>query len=289
MRKRLVYLLFCSVLLAFRLPAQPNPLPGNFDTYIFASQSNVRAQPDTRAPVVARLDAGTPVTVLLVTETTSTINQMTLPWYYIRLEDNRTGYIWGGLLSFGGVRQLGDVRFVLGLTALGPVVSEEMEGTRHTGLEVRALRAGAVLDRCTVGLELTGGHSLYAREIESGARGLKGFSALLVCTAGYEACGYPWYDWYLLWDGSRLSCLPPCESVADAGVFAHVESYVFPQGATPDEQGHFGAPGDIYFQIEHHEEDETEQGWNKDNWTRARRMVRDGKAFRRPADMGVPD
>ena len=281
MKKPIIIL---SVLfLTVRLLAQPLPLGDDFKTYVFGEKVNVRSQPDLEAPVVGKLSAGDPVTILGHTESTTTLNLIAMPWYLVQFQGDQTGYVWGGLLSFGGELNYGNARFVLGVTAVKMKADKPEENI--TTLELRALQNGSVLDRCAADVPLEGQYGLYAPQLEPGARGLKGYSALLMSTAGYGACGYPWYDWYVLWDGKRLNALPLCLSVSDADVFAHVESYVFPRGANEDEPGHFGKADDVYFKVKHQEKEETSNGWNEKSWTRARRIGRNGRAFVKPKNM----
>jgi hypothetical protein len=80
-----------------------------------------------------------------------------------------------------------------------------------------------------------------------------------------------------------------CESIADGGVFAHTEEYIFPQGPTESMPGHYGAEDLVLFSIRHREMEEREDGgWDENGWARARPMRWDGKQWIRPKNMNEP-
>ncbi len=260
----------------------------NDTTCIFGDKINVRSQPKTDAAVAFQLVAGDLVILLEESTERSTLNKIDLPWYKIKTLAGQTGFVWGGLLSLWGVQQDGDVRFVAGVLQSDGKRADQ-DGVPTYTFEVRAVRNGTVLHKVSTQIQNEG--SVHPISIEPGARGLKGYRDLLCLDIGFEACGYPQESWYILWDGQKLVPLPLCTSIADAGVFAHSERYIFPQSPYEDIPGHSGDDSLIYFCIEHYEEEELgegNEGWNQDSWTRVRPMRWDGKQFLKPKDMGEP-
>jgi len=268
---------FCLNLLSAQQPYlfQWNP---NDTVAVFGDKINVRSQPSTAAAAVTQLVAGDKVIIEEVSAQSSTLNGVTLPWYKVHWNNKKSsGFVWGGLLSIMPAAVTGNTRFVAGV----------LKATRQTpddipeySFEIRAIRNGAVSDRVNTSIKSEG--SVYLRPIEQGARGLKGYSTLMILSIGYEACGYPWHEWYVLWNDTKLSALPVCQSVSDGGVFSHTEQYVFPQGG-PDESkpGHFGDESQVFFSVEHHEREDREDnsGWDENSWVRARLMRWDGKQW----------
>ena len=253
---------------------------------IFGDKINVRAQPSTEAATVTQLLAADQVKILEVSDQTSTLNGVTLPWYKVQALNTRSmGYVWGGLLSILPPAATGDVRFVAGVLK---AVKKTPDDFPLYSFEIRAIRNNAIASRVATSIQSEG--SVYLRPIEQGARGLKGYSTLLILSIGYEACGYPWQEWYVLWNGSQLSAMPVCESIADGGVFAHTERYLFPQGPDEFTPGHYGAEDQVYFSIEHTETEEKEDGsgWDENSWKRTRLMRWDGKQWIRPKNMNEP-
>lgn len=259
----------------------------NDTTYVFGDKINVRSKPALDATTLTQLVAGDEVIILeVLKEKNTTLNGLDLPWCKVRFQNNQTGFVWAGLLSAMKKQALGEVRFVAGVVK---ATRENPDDIPDYALEIRAVKKGVILDKKAVNIRNEG--SIHPRNLEPGARGLKGYRALLILSMGYEACGYPWNDWYVLWDGSKLQPLPVCSSVADAGAFSHVEEYLFPQGEHEDSPRHYFGEDKVYFSISHYEEEALETddgGWNENSWRRVRPMRWDGKNWIRPKEMGVP-
>jgi Bacterial SH3 domain len=286
-KSMLLALLLCMATIGH---AQLGILQPDFKTYVFGDKINVRNAPDAKAVSVTQLVAGDLVTIVEATPTVATINRITLPWYKIKFAGGKTGFVWGGVLSFLGETQTEGIKFVLGVTAQGHPTLEDSTVAIHT-FELRAVKNGAIVSTCVDTMQTMDAYS-FTGIVEPDARGLKGFKNLLSINLMFGACGYPWYDWSVLWDGKKLVGLPICTSISEAGLFSHAESYVFPQGnpENENEQGHYGDENLVLFQINHSEREDREDGlgWNEDEWTRTRAMRRVGNKFVRPVDMGEP-
>ncbi len=280
----LIIILFCTCPVMAQDFSYHQWNPGD-TAAIFGDKINMRAQPSTDAGTVTQLAAADQVSILEVSDKTATLNGLTLPWYKVQALGTRsTGYVWGGLLSIMPPTLSNGVQLVAGAVKSVPGTGDN---PAEYQFELRAVRNGAVVNKISTSIK-SGGHA-YFSSVEQGARGLKGYSLLLIMNMGYEACGYPWYEWYVLWDGSQLLALPVCESIADAGVFSHTESYMFPQGPDEYSPGHYGPEDQVYFAIEHHEMEELDTGgWNENSWKRVRPMTRSGKQWIRPKKMDEP-
>ncbi|MCC6283574.1 MAG: SH3 domain-containing protein, partial [Saprospiraceae bacterium] len=206
-------LLFCFFFCLSALSAQQNFLfqwSPNDTAAIFGDKINVRSRPSTDAETVAQLTAGQEVVISEVSTETATLNGLTLPWYKIQWNNGKSnGFVWGGLLSIMPPAATGDTRFVAGVLKS---VRNTPDDLPEYSFEIRAVRNGAVSSKVSTTIQSEG--SVYLRNIEQGARGLKGYTSLMILSIGYEACGYPWHEWYVLWNGSQLSALPTCQSVA---------------------------------------------------------------------------
>jgi Bacterial SH3 domain len=261
--------------------------PAGDTVSVFGDKINVRSQPSTDAGTVTQWVAGDLLRIVEASTQTATMNGITLPWYKVQSLDKRTsGFVWGGLLSVLPPSKLGDTRFVGGIVKMNP--GKEPENLPDYTFEIRAVRNSAVVSKAMTNIKGQG--YIYFHPVEAGARGLKGYTGLMTMTLSGEACGIPWYDWYVLWNGSQLSSLPVCESISDADVFSHLERYLFPQGGDEFTPGHFGAEDQVYFAISHEEKVEREDGtgWDENGWTRARLLRWDGKQWIRPKNMGEP-
>ncbi len=276
---------FCSIFAASLLTAQLSPLSPDFTTYVFGDKVNIRSEAQADGKVVAQLNGGESVTILEVSEKTYTASGVTLPWYKVRFNKNQTGYVWGGLLSYVGEATANGVRFAVGV-ASGKPKKEDEENTEYS-IETRAFSAsGALLSKTAQTFSAGMGYYIGADPVYSDALGLKGYVSLIKSHIGYDACGYPGYDWYVLWDGKKLVQLPVCTSIADGGVFYHTERYVFPKGENEEDQGHFVGEDKVLFKVEHGETqyigDDESAGWNEESYVRVRPVKWDGGKFVQP-------
>jgi len=248
---------------------------------VFGDKINVRSQPSTDATAVTQLVAGDEVIIEEVSTQSSTLNGVTLPWYKVHWNNKKSsGFVWGGLLSIMSRAVSSDTRFVAGVLKS---VKKSANDIREYSFEIRAVRKGVVSGKVTTTIQTEG--SVYLRQIEHGARDLKGYSTLMILAIGYETCGNPLHEWYVLWNGSQLSALPVCKTESDGGDFYHAEYYVFPQEG-PDESrpGHYGDESQVFFSVEQHEREDREDntGWDENRSVRARLMRWDGKQWIKP-------
>ena len=235
-------------------------------TCVFGDKVNIRTQPGPDAPVAFQLTAGEPLIIVEKREEHYRISEVDMHWYHIKAFDGRQGFVWGGMLSLWGLKQDGDVCFAAG--AIGPSV-----------YEVRAIRKGVIVDR-TSNTVYAGEGDVHQGTIEPGARGLAGYRDLLIFGAGLEACGYPNYAWYILWNGQNLVSIPLCKYSADGGNY-YEESYLF-----PDDTQQYDDPSRLYFQVDRGEEVtlDNDSGWTTETQTKARLMQWDGKKYMKPKD-----
>jgi hypothetical protein len=258
----------------------------NDTVFVFGDKINIREKPASDAKSVTQLNIGEMLIVTEITETQTTLNNLKMPWYKVRFKGQQTGYVWGGLISVTGLQKVGDVQFVTGIVKQNTVTQTDESLTDYQ-VEMRAIKGGAIVHK--VNTKITGSGYFHPMETEIGARGLKGYKAILGVTLSFDACGYPWNDWQVLWDGKQLSSLPVCVSVADGGVFSHTERYVFPQPLNDYETGHFGDESLLFFAIEHNEREEQEDGsWDENSWVRARLMKKVGDNWVKPKNMNEP-
>ena len=248
---------------------------------VFGDKINVRSQPSTDATAVTQLVAGDEVIIEEVSTQSSTLNGVTLPWYKVHWNNKKSsGVVWGGLLSIMSRAVSSDTRFVAGVLKS---VKKSANDIREYSFEIRAVRKGVVSGKVTTTIQTEG--SVYLRQIEHGARDLKGYSTLMILAIGYETCGNPLHEWYVLWNDSQLSALPVCKTESDGGDFYHAEYYVFPQEG-PDESrpGHYGDESQVFFSVEQHEREDREDntGWDENRSVRARLMRWDGKQWIKP-------
>jgi Bacterial SH3 domain len=276
--------LFCSL----TAQAQFDLFFAGDTTYIFGDKVNVRSSSNATAPVVDQLVMGDEVIVLANSvDSFKSATGVNMPWCEVQYGNNKKGFVWCGMLSMIGKRSLGDVKFVAGkISNTLSSTQEEGHGDEHFMMEIRATKQGRLLSSDTATFHGAGEFSMYDQPVE-GALGLKGYSGLLNMSFGYPACGYTFYQWSLLWDGTNLSSLPICQSMADGGAIYYYETYLFAKSA--EQEGYSGpyqyvTDEEIFLSIESFMMEELEDGSGSDATTKTwvRRMVKEGNSWKRP-------
>jgi hypothetical protein len=203
------------------------------DRYIFADTALIRITPDTKQPPVDTLFAGDNITVTGVTANALTIRSLKGPWLKINYTKNgalKNGFVWQGLVSCMPLRR-GEFKFVYGIERRADSIylSGKLRDTmRRYLVRLKVVQQGKILTKASIITEDGESASFSYSKVMSGM-GLSNIQNMVVITFGGEACGIPLYEYYFAWTKSnQLIRFPDKESMADAGVFYHVETFTFP-------------------------------------------------------------
>jgi hypothetical protein len=243
-------------------------------TWVFGDKINVRAAANKDAAVAAQLFIGDEV-IIRDTMAFLTMNGMNQRWYKVAYAKNgakQEGYVWGGLLAHGAVK-MADVSIVYGLAGTKAKKEEEGEFVNYI-VEFRACSGGKIRSTAQYELGLSDYYGSQYGQMPN--LGLTQYRGGIKVGMGFGACGYANYDLYVFWDGNGLVPLPALTSVADAGAFYDVESYIFPY-----QQPEYTQEAQvILFKAEQMVtlEDENET----DEWTKVRKLIWDGKKYKKP-------
>ena len=170
--------------------------------HLFGDRVNVRNSPSTSGRIVARLRAGTPLSVLKVTKVMLTIKKYREPWYWVRFTYRGrriNGYIWGGLIAKGIFRPGRGLMAVVGMRA-------NSDGTKK-GLVRLLSRNGRVLQEMDfVPAMMNEGpglsYSITAKPFA--VRGFPGYLKFFRIVFEYGACDYTNGDVVFAVRGRRL-------------------------------------------------------------------------------------
>ncbi len=222
-----IALLFVCLLHAFFAAAQFGlVLQLNTKTIVFGDKVNVRETPNKDGKVLAQLSAGDVVTVLDTSNQQLVQNGRKDYWYKIRFAGNKTGFLWGGLLSYGGDTLVQkDIKFAYNFIE---AKSRKNEEGKDITVELRAIRGGQVIAKTNFVIPNMSEENQTHASMNATGGGLKGINALLHIHIGYPACGYTQYETISLWDGAKFTTLPNLEASSDAGAYGYAESYIFP-------------------------------------------------------------
>lgn len=211
----------------------------------------VRDMPSTSGKLVDSLQLGKRVVVKRLTQKTQKIKGIDMDWVEIQYRsgnETKKGYLWLGFLALD-FKTIENRTF---LTALERVIAKkEEEGYIRSEyiLAVKVLdQNNALLDSKEIRKNISESH--FHEQTLMGNYGLQNIQNIYRIRFSGEACGIPTYYFYFGWTGKKLLVLPEKMSVADAGVYYHGETFIFP--AEPG-----GKPGHIFKIIEEAEEQES--------------------------------
>lgn len=201
---------------------------------VLADVAYIRSAPNTHATLLDSLLQGEKVIILSESSVgQSTIRGFIAPWYEVSYSKNNTrkkGYIWLGLLALGGGSDKQGHDFIYGFLRK-PAVPDQQPET-FTGIL-------KVLDASKKLITQAEFPVAYSGQIVSESKllpdmGLQGVKHIIRIAFLSEGCGVPTEYYYMAWTGTTLIPLPSRYTVADAGIFYHEESILFPnehQGA----------------------------------------------------------
>ncbi|HUP10808.1 MAG TPA: hypothetical protein VM187_01305, partial [Niastella sp.] len=179
------------------------------------------------------LFAGDNITVTGVTSNALTIRGLKGPWLKIKYTkdgEQKNGYVWQGLVSCMPLRR-GDVKFVVGIERRADSVTgsgKDKFTMKRFLVKVKVVKQGVVLAKATFITDDDESANYCYGKIMSGM-GLTNVQNMVNISFGGEACGIPTYNYYFAFTKSQqLVGFPGKESVSDAGVFYHGETFTFP-------------------------------------------------------------
>jgi hypothetical protein len=203
------------------------------DRYIFADTAFIRISPGTKEAPADTLFAGDNITVTGMTSKSLTIRGLKGPWLKINYTKNgeqRSGYIWQGLISCMPLRR-GDIKFVYGIERRADSVAisgVNRDTIRRYLVALKVVQKGVVIGRTSIITPDDETANFSGGRVMSGM-GLSNVQHVVVLTFSGEACGIPTYDYYYAWTSTgHLVRLPGKTSISDAGVFYQAETLTFP-------------------------------------------------------------
>lgn len=189
--------------------------------YVFTDSANVRSEAGAAAAKTDLVYAGQELKVRKILQE-ETMNGKQATWCevsYLKNGAERTGYVWGGLLSLTAVQKDGHL-FLYSYRY--PAKEED-----PVQMDVKVMQNGVVKDRCFYSFPVRESTNAFGSRWLP-AKGLSGLKGILVLSFSGEACAIPTYHQYLGWTGSKLVKFPELMSVFDAGVGGMEQEFIFP-------------------------------------------------------------
>lgn len=201
--------------------------------YIFADTALIRIAPDTKQAPIDTLFVGDNITIKGITSNGLTIRGLRLPWLKITYTKNgelKSGYIWQGAVSCKPMRR-GDTKFVYAIERRADSI--EKRGKYKDTLpqylvRLKVVQNGKVLAKAAVTTPDDESANYSDSKVMSGM-GLTNVQNVVVLDFSGDACGIATYDYYWAWTKSnQLVRFPDKYNIADAGIFYHDETFIFP-------------------------------------------------------------
>ncbi|UIR54696.1 hypothetical protein LZQ00_10455 [Sphingobacterium sp. SRCM116780] len=195
--------------------------------YVFADMAYIRDYPDSKSKLIDSLPEG--ATVLIASEgyNGNKIRGFYAPWYKITyLKDNRKkeGFIWLGLLALHSIQNEDGEQFIYGFKKFKSATEDEAS---YYDAEIKVFdREKKCIARATYQASVDGQTGTETKILAG--MGLKNIKNIHRSAFLGEACGIATQYYYFAWNGQNLIRFPDKMSVADASVFYHEETILFP-------------------------------------------------------------
>ena len=209
--------------------------------YVFANVAYIRDYPSLESQVIDSLSEGNQVVIRSEAYNGNTIRGFYAPWHevsYVKGKKQQKGFIWLGLLALNASENETGELFVYGFKKFSP-------STAYAGAYYEAELKVFDKKQERIAKEIfhaeVNGQTAIETKILSGM-GLENIQNIHRVGFLSEACGIPTRYYYFAWNGTNLIHFPAKMTVADAGVFYHDETILFPSE-------HKGDPTMIYKNI----------------------------------------
>lgn len=195
---------------------------------VFVANAYVRNEPSLNGVVIDSLKTGAKVIVVSEPYNADRIKGFYAPWRqitYTKHGQARKGFIWAGLLALGARKDAEGNQYIYGFER--SVMHNDYAMDEYVGAIKVIDRAGELRGSSSF-RHLNYGQSYHVSKLLSGM-GLNGIKHMMRIEFMGEACGIPSNYYYTAWNGDTVIDMPSRYTVSDAGVFYHLESFLFPE------------------------------------------------------------
>ncbi len=246
MKKIILFLLFSNFIFSQDITSENYFWPFHYsnenktETVIGAKNCYIRQDSTANSQLLDSLQIGHKIKVLKNTYENLNIKGLDLYWVEIEYSKNnqiKTGYLWKGFIAVG-ISTKGNTTF---LTTIDAKFSKKvhLDDYEYDGeflrISVKAIDdKNKIINEKSFSKQLT--ESVFFQNSVIGNWGLKDLNSIYRISFSGEACGIPTYHIYFGWNGKEFLELPEKYDVGDAGVYYHIEEFVFPKekGGQPD-------------------------------------------------------
>ncbi len=178
----------------------------NSKAWALVSDLNVRAEPNAKAKVIAKLPIGTEVTVLSNPDKEPDMiqNSINAKWLLTRFQLNgvsNEGYIWSGVLTQVRIKSVADdgTYFYLGMQGIKTDASRDNEKMLN---QIRAANNG--LEIAKLSFIAPNEPQFMVAGVSEGTQGLQGVNDVLMLNYVAQAHGFPHGEVIVFWTGTQF-------------------------------------------------------------------------------------
>ncbi len=213
--------------------------PQNSKVWALVADLNVRAEPNPKAKVIAKLPIGTEVTILSNPEKEPEMiqNSISAKWLrgrFLLAGEQKEGYIWSGVLTQVRMKSVADdgTYFYLGMQGIKQDANRENEKMLN---QIRAANNGVEIAKLSFIAPNEPQFSVSG--VSEGTQGLTGVNDVLMLNYVAQACGFPYGEVIVFWTGTQFILGETAHKYLDTPVYdtAH---WILPNEAG-GKKGHF--------------------------------------------------
>ena len=201
--------------------------------YVFADMAYIREYPNLQAQVIDSLSHGNQLVINSEGYNGDIIRGFYAPWHevkYIKDNQQKTGFIWLGLLALNGSKNNEGELFIYGFKKFKPATAYTHD---YYESELKVFNnQEELITKETFHAELNSQTGTETKLLPG--MGLENIQNIHRIGFLGEACGISSQYYYFAWNGKNLIHFPDKMTISDAGVFYYEETILFPSEHTGD-------------------------------------------------------
>jgi len=239
MKKIIFFLLFSNFIFSQEIPFENYFWEFNYgnenetQAVIGVKNCYIREDSSSNSQLLDSLQIGNKIKIIKNTEEYLNIKGLNLSWVEIEYSKNnqiKKGFLWKGFIAI-------NTKSDKNLTFLTTIDRKFSKKVKQDDYEYEASFYGVTAKVINEKNEILGEKSITKDLSESiynyasviGSWGLKNITSIYRTSFSGAACGVPTYHFYFGWNGKEFLLLPEKYDVGDAGVYHHIEEFIFPK------------------------------------------------------------
>lgn len=194
--------------------------------YIMDPSAIIRSSPDSLGMIMVKGNVGEPVKIIENSEVADSIRKIPSNWYKVKynaMDEDITGYIWGGSLASKTILSSTD-KSVMFMYRLWDITPKEYFDSLT--IQVMLVKAGELIQ--DIKLKATGGMQTYNSAESLGNKGINSIKDIFKINFSDGFCAGAFADVYFFYNGKAISDMITLDEGFDAPYFA-TNTLIFPK------------------------------------------------------------